>query len=104
MRPLFCLLVVAPVLLGAPADSQTSFVRSPPTRGSGASASTADQRRLADSLMAQGAKYVAEKTPQSLQRALATYQQARAIWQEVGDEAKQVEALLNIAGVHFFLH
>jgi tetratricopeptide (TPR) repeat protein len=58
----------------------------------------------AENLMTEGLKLLGQRTPEALHQAAADYQEAADLWQKVGDSSKKLEALLNLAGAHFYLH
>jgi CHAT domain-containing protein len=66
--------------------------------------SAADERAHATSLMDEGTRLLGQRTPEALQSAVVTYQQASSLWQKLGDSTKQVEALLGEATAQFYLH
>src|SRR5271166_2697673 len=63
-----------------------------------------DDRDRAANLMAEGLKPLGPRTPETLHEAAADYQEAADLWRKLGDTPKQLEALLNLAGAHFYLH
>jgi len=63
-----------------------------------------DDRDRAANLMAEGLKRLGQRTPETLHEAAADYQEAADLWRKLGDTPKQLEALLNLAGAHFYLH
>ncbi len=66
--------------------------------------SAGDERRHAADLMTEGGKFLNQHTPDSFAEAISDFQQALAIWHKLGNEPKQVEALLGISSGYFFLH
>ena len=63
-----------------------------------------DDRDRAANLMAEGLKRLGQRTPETLHEAAADYQEAADLWRKLGDTPKQLGALLNLAGAHFYLH
>jgi CHAT domain-containing protein/Flp pilus assembly protein TadD len=71
---------------------------------SGTAPSDAEARAQAAALMADGTKLMGQRTPASYQAAILNFQQAFKLWEKVGDQEKEIEALLTEASAQFFQH
>ena len=62
------------------------------------------ERERAASLTAAGASLSAKKTPDAYHQAVASFEEAAALWGRLGDKQQQINALYGAAWAHFPLH